>query len=79
MQKSRPERPLPPKSQETTHPSSPLWANWNHGFSNPKANPFSKERAFGVCPSLCLIMKAVLTQAVPTDPLWGASICACAR
>lgn len=80
MGMSRPQGRLPPKSQETTHPSSPSWAHWNHGFSSPNAKPFSKERFFGLSPSLRLIMKALLTgQCQQTLSLWGAGICARAR
>lgn len=49
---------LSSKPQETTRPSSCLQTNCNHGFSNPKASPFSKERPFGIGLSLCLIMKS---------------------
>lgn len=61
--RARLERPLPSKPQETDHPSSCSWANWNHRLSNPKANPFPKERTFGIRPRLCMIIRSVLTQA----------------
>lgn len=71
---ARPQRPLPPKPQETTQPSPCLWASWNHRFSKPEANPFAKERTLGIDSRLCLTMKSVLTQAMPPDPLWSVGI-----